>query len=64
MFTNKDIEYHKGEYRLKREFNKDYSKLFFDAIIVYKNEIFKYVQAYYRCFMGGKDINTYPKFMM
>lgn len=59
-----DFEYHKGEYRLKREFNKDYSKLFFDAIIVYKNEIFKYVQAYYRCFMGGKDINTYPKFMM
>lgn len=59
-----DFEYHKGECRLKREFNKDYSKLFFDAIIVYKNEIFKYLQAYYRCFMGGKDINTYPKFMM
>lgn len=59
-----DFEYHKGECRLKREFNKGYSKLFFDAIIVYKNEIFKYVQTYYRCFMGGKDINTYPKFVM
>lgn len=59
-----DYEYYKGEFRLKREHNKDYSKLFFDAIIVYKNDIFKYIQAYYRCFMGGKDINTYPKFVM
>lgn len=59
-----DFEYYKGEYRLKRELNKHYSKLFFDAIVVYKNEIFKYIQTYYRCFMGGKDMNTYPKFVM
>ena len=59
-----DFEYYKGEYRLKRELNKDYSKLFFDAIVVYKNEVFKYIQTYYRCFMGGKDMNTYPKFVM
>lgn len=59
-----DFEYYKGEYRLKRELNKHYSKLFFDAIVVYKNEVFKYIQTYYRCFMGGKDMNTYPKFVM
>lgn len=59
-----DFECYKGEFRLKRELNKDYSKLFFDAIIVYKNEIFKYIQSYYRCFMGSKDISTYPKFVM
>lgn len=64
QIKEKDFVYYKGELRLKRELNKEYSKLFFDAIIVYKKEIFKYVQTYYRCFMGGKDINTYPKFVM
>lgn len=64
QIKERDFECYKGEFRLKRELNKDYSKLFFDAIIVYKNEIFKYIQAYYRCFMGSKDISTYPKFVM
>ncbi len=46
----------------KRDLNKEYNKLFFDALVPYKQEIFKYVQSYYRCFMGGKDITQYPKF--
>lgn len=62
QITEKNYDIHKGEYRLKRELNKDYSKLFFDALVPYKQEIFKYVQSYYRCFMGGKDISQYPKF--
>lgn len=64
QIKEKDFDCYKGEYRLKRELNKDYSKLFFDAIIDYKNEIFRYIQMYYRCFMGGKNINTYPTFLM
>ena len=62
QITEKDYDMHKGEYRLKREMNKEYSKLFFDALVPYKQDIFKYVQSYYRCFMGGKDIRLYPKF--
>jgi CRISPR/Cas system-associated endonuclease Cas1 len=62
QISEKDYEVHKDEYRLKREMNKEYSKLFFDALVPYKQEIFKYVQSYYRCFMGGKDITQYPKF--
>ena len=62
QISEMDYEVHKGEYRLKREMNKDYCKLFFDALVPYKQEIFKYVQSYYRCFMGGKDISQYPKF--
>lgn len=58
----RDFDVHKGEYRLKREKNKEYSKLFFDVLVPYKQEIFKYIQSYYRCFMGGKDIRLYPKF--
>ena len=62
QITEKDYEEHKGEYRLKREMNKEYSKLFFDELVPYKQDVFKYVQSYYRCFMGGKDIMHYPKF--
>ena len=62
QISEKDYEVNKGEYRLKREMNKEYCKLFFDALLPYKQELFKYVQSYYRCFMGGKDISQYPKF--
>lgn len=62
QFSVKDFDVIKGEYRLKRELNKEYSKVFFDALVPYKVEIFRYVQSYYRCFMGSKDINLYPKF--
>ena len=62
QFCAKDYDVIKGEYRLKREMNKEYCKVFFDALVPYKAEIFRYVQSYYRCFMGSKDINIYPKF--
>lgn len=62
QFCEKDFDVIKGEYRLKRELNKEYSKVFFDALVLYKTEIFKYVQSYYRCFMSNKDINLYPRF--
>jgi CRISPR-associated endonuclease Cas1 len=56
------FELYKGEWRLKRECNKDYNKLFFDALIPHKKEIFKYVQQYYRAFMRQKGTNDYPLF--
>lgn len=62
QISEKDYEVHKGEYRLKRELNKEYCKLFFDALLPYKQDFFKYIQSYYRCFMGGKAIIHYPKF--
>ena len=62
QFTSKDFHLYKGEYRLKIERNADYTKVFFDALIPYKMEIFKFIRSYYRCFMQGKDISCYPKF--
>lgn len=62
QFGEKDFDIHKGEYRLKKEKNKDYSKVFFDSLVVYKSDIFKYIQQYYRCFMGNKTTCQYPKF--
>lgn len=62
QFVETDYDVYKGEYRLKREKNKDYSRIFFDALVPYKMEFFKYVQTYYRCFMRNRDIHSYPTF--
>lgn len=62
QFSSKDFVLHKGEYRLKIDKNADYTKVFFDALIPYKMEIFKFVRSYYRCFMQNKEISKYPKF--
>lgn len=64
QFSEKDYQVQKGEYRLKFEKNSDYSRVFFDALIPYKTEVFKYVQNYYRCFMGRKSVSQYPIFIM
>lgn len=63
-FSEKDFIVDRGEYRLRHEKNGDYCRVFFDALIPYKSEMFKYVQAYYRCFMGRKSITQYPKFLI
>lgn len=62
QFSPKDFILYKGEYRLKFEKSADYIKVFFDALIPYKMEIFKFVRSYYRCFMQEKDVSIYPKF--
>lgn len=62
QFSEKDFDVQKGEWRLKVEKNADYCRVFFDALIPYKVGIFKYVQTYYRCFMGRKSVQQYPMF--
>lgn len=62
QFKESDFSLYKGEYRLKPEKNKDYSIVFFDALIPYKNDIFKFVQQYYRSFMNNRAAKHYPNF--
>ncbi|MCR5313874.1 MAG: type V CRISPR-associated endonuclease Cas1 [Bacteroidaceae bacterium] len=64
QFSAKDFDIKKGEYLLKRENNKIYSKVFFDALIPYKIEVFKYIQSYYRCFMNRKTADFFPQFLI
>ena len=64
QFSESDFDNHKGEYRLKTEKNKEYCMVFFDALIPYKNDIFKYVQSYYRCFMNNRKPEQYPQFLL
>lgn len=64
QFSEKDFLIQKGEYRLRYENNSTYCRVFFDALIPYKNEVFKYIQSYYRCFMGQKSVKEYPFFLL
>lgn len=62
QFLKSDFIIYNGEYNLRHECAKDYYRYFFDVLIPYKTEIFRYVQTYYRCFMNNKQVEQYPKF--
>ncbi len=62
QFSEKDFCLIKHEYHLKHEKCADYYQVFFNALIAHKTDVFKYVQAYYRCFMGRKSVESYPTF--
>ena len=62
QFSTSHFELSKQEYRLKHEYTATYYKVYCDALIARKTEIFRYVQQYYRCFMGRKSVSNYPSF--
>ncbi len=63
QFTAKDFNIFKGEYILKREMNSHYQQIFYNALISHKNDIFIYIQRYYRCFMNRKSQPNFPNFI-
>jgi CRISPR-associated endonuclease Cas1 len=62
QFKELDFVLKNSEYQLKKDRVADYYHIFYDALIEYKSDVFKYVQAYYRCFMGRKSVKIYPQF--
>lgn len=63
QFRVEDFELIKSEYHLKHNKSFDYYHVFYDALLTRKMEVFHYIQAYYRCFMGCKSIVNYPNFV-
>ena len=63
QFKDKDFIKLKGEIHFKYEKSSVYYNVFFKVLIDYKTEIFKYVQQYYRCFMGRKSAQQFPIFV-
>ena len=60
---NKDDFYFKnGQFYVKREFNKKYSQLFLKEILLHKEKIFLYIQSYYRSFIKGRAMDSFPIF--
>ncbi|MBI5683280.1 MAG: type V CRISPR-associated endonuclease Cas1 [Deltaproteobacteria bacterium] len=57
-----DFREQKGQYFLKIEKNKDYTRWLIQSLLEHKEDMFSYVQEYYRCFMRRKPIEHYPVF--
>lgn len=62
QFDPKDFKLEQFEYRLKKGCGGRYIKIFLENIMRYKEDIFRYLQTYYRQTM--KDKNDYPLFLI
>ncbi len=63
QFSYDDFNIKKNEFYLKPHKCSSYYSVFFQSLIIYKTDIFNYMQKYYRCFMGKRSESTYPVFM-
>ena len=61
-FRKSDFEEKGGQYVLKKEQVSKYYRNYVEAIVNYKEDIFLYVQNYYRSFMKGSQSDCYPTF--
>lgn len=60
QINEKDFKYSNGKYYLGYDKSQKYAKIFFDAILSNKEEIFIYVKDYYRHIMAEE--NDFPTF--
>ena len=62
QISDSDFGFKNGQYYIKREFNKKYAEIFLKEILKYKEDIFLYIQSYYRCFIKERSLSSYPVF--
>jgi CRISPR-associated protein Cas1 len=58
-----DFNFEYGRYNLKYDKSKTYTQWMVKSVLDYKEDIFKYVQQYYRWFMKNKPIDEFPQFI-
>lgn len=61
-FKEKDFIKSKHVYGLQYDKCAAYYRVFYNVLIKHKSDFFKFVQQYYRCFMGCKSAHQYPVF--
>lgn len=59
-----DFELYGHRWQLKWKSNPTYIRFFMQAILEYKEEIFLYIQSYYRYFMKMKSVDKFPIFSL
>lgn len=64
QIDEKDFWKNQGQFALLWKKSAPYVEIFIKAIMEYKNEIFIYLQSYYRSFMRGKPAAEFPIFDM
>lgn len=57
-----DFGYSRHQYNLRGDASKKYTAMLLKALLAHKDEMFIYVQHYYRAFMREKEIADYPVF--
>lgn len=57
-----DFEKYDEHWCLKYKNNPQYIQFLMQAIMEYKDEIFMYIQSYYRYFMKMKSVSEFPQF--
>ena len=62
--NEKDFWKNQNQFILPWKNSKKYVGLILEALLEYKNEIFIYLQSYYRAFMRDKSIKDFPIFYM
>lgn len=63
QFQKSDFERKDSEYRLKKDCVATYYQVFYKELIDHRMDVFKYVQDYYRCFMGRKSVTAFPHYV-
>ncbi len=58
-----DFKIYNSRYVLEWKKSPAYTKLYLEEIMKYKNEMFMYIQEYYRAFMKEKPIEQFPIFI-
>ena len=62
QIKNEDFWKSQGQFILPWKNSAKYIELFIKAIMEYKNEVFIYLQSYYRAFMRRKEASEFPTF--
>lgn len=62
QFKEEDFRKYQGRYELKWEKSPDYVAVLLRPLLERKEEIYRFIQSYYRAFMRKKPITEYPLF--
>ena len=62
QFKEDDFELYNNRYALPWKISPHYTKILANVIITNKDEMYKYIQNYYRAFMRNKPVNEFPVF--
>lgn len=64
QINEKDFWKNQNQYVLTWKHSAPYIELFLKALLEYKEEIFLFIQSYYRAFVRDKKIEDFPRFYM
>lgn len=63
QIQEEDFKVYNGKYTLEWKNSASFAKIYLTEIMEYKEEIFLYIQSYYRAFMKQKEIHEFPAFV-